>query len=197
MATTSRYRKRDEDEDDDRPRRRAPAKKGGPPMVPILALVVVLVGAIVVARLVAKAPAPVEEGPKVDASAIFGDLPEEQPPVPGSGGPGGGRFKVTDKAPSGLTDNATWIAALHTAEEAAALFAKAKDAKAKDDRAKFNEYGNQAKDLYNKAVEDTALWEEELIEKYGDTDRQVRDIMRIRNGWLDVLRTLHKTTGRS
>ena len=42
----------------------------------------------------------------------------------------------------------------------------------------------------------TALWEEQLLEKYGETDRQVRDIMRTRNKWFELLRALHKTTGR-
>ena len=194
MASTSRYSNRDEG-DEDRPRRRAPAKKGGPPLVPILALVVVIGGAIVAARFAAKNRKQPEAAPTVDASNIFGDLPEETPPVPGERGPG--RARTTDLAPTGLASDPVWIEALNLADQAAGIFAEAKKAKAAGNHGEWNKLGNQAKDLYNEAVEKTALWEEELVEQYGDTDRQVRDIVRTRNKWLDVMRTLHKTTGRS
>ena len=42
----------------------------------------------------------------------------------------------------------------------------------------------------------TADWEDELMAQYGDKDRQVKAIMNERSKWFDLLRTLHKTTGR-
>ena len=39
----------------------------------------------------------------------------------------------------------------------------------------------------------TAIWEEELLEQYSDTDPQVRDIVRTRNKWIDKVRHFHKT----
>jgi hypothetical protein len=165
-------------------------------MVPILAFVVLIVGAIVIARIAASNRGAVDEPPKVEASTIFGDLPEEQPPVPGQNRGGRARVQITDNAPAGLTDNTVWIDALHVIDEGAAVFAKAKQAKASGDHSEWNRLGNEAKDLYNRAIEMTAVWEEELMEKYGENDRQVRDIIKTRNKWLEVLRTLHKTTGR-
>lgn len=190
MATSSRYRS---DEDEGRPRRRA-AKKTGPPLVPILALVVLIVGAIVLARIAAQDRGETVEPPKVEASNIFGDLPEETPPTPGAGG--AGRARTTNLAPTGLANNQVWIEALHKAEEAEVLFAQGKQARSGGDRAKWNELGNQAKALYNEALEMTAVWEDELREEFGDTDRQVRDIMRKRSQWFERLDTLLKTTGR-
>lgn len=192
MAPPPSYSSRDEDED--RPRRRGPVKKSGPPLAPILALVVVIIGAIVVARIAAQKPKEAAAPPKVDASTVFGDLPEEQPPVPGGGG--SGRYKTTNKAPTGLANNPTWIAALKLSDEAHEVFERAKTAKASGNHSEWNKLGNEAKDMFDKALVDTALWEEELLTEYGDTDRQVRAIMKTRSKWFDITRALHKTTGR-
>jgi len=187
---SSRYQEPEEEEK--RPRRRP--QKAGPPIVPILALVVVIGGAVVVARMAAKQPKPDNTPkPEVQADEIFGGLAREEPPVPGQRG--GGRA-TTNRAPSGIADNAVWIEALHKADQAAELMTIAKSAKAEGNHSGWNENANKAKALYNQALEDTALWEEELTEEFGDTDRQVRDIVRIRNKWFKMLDTLLKTTSR-
>ncbi|HIG11629.1 MAG: hypothetical protein ABGY71_00985 [bacterium] len=192
MVDERRYGSREEQEEG-RPRRRAP-KKGGPPFGPIALLCAVLVGAILIARMAAKDREERPEVPKVDASTVFGDLPEEEPPETGAGR--SGRRRSTNRAPSGLAQNSDWIAALHKAEKAAGILARAKQAKTSGDRGEWNRLGNLAKEGYDEAIIMTALWEEQLLEKYGETDRQVRDIMRTRNKWFELLRALHKTTGR-
>ena len=39
----------------------------------------------------------------------------------------------------------------------------------------------------------TALWEDELLEKYGDGNVSVREIMKVRSSWIDKMRWLHKS----
>jgi len=192
MALHSRYQQSD-GEENSRPRRRA--RKPGPPLLPILALIVVMAGAVYIARLAAQNK-PEKEKPKeeVQAQDIFGDLPLEQPPDRSAFGHG--KKRLTNTAPAGLADDANWIAAKQVASDAAAELELAKAAKAAGDHAAWNTKGKEAKELYDKAITMTAVWEEKLMEDYGDTDRQVRAIMDERNKWFDMLRTLHKTTGR-
>ncbi len=189
MAPSSRYSDQDGGE---RSRRRVPAKSAGPPLVPILALVFVIVGAIIAARFIASNKQEVVDKPKVDPSSVYGDLPEDLPPVPGQR-----RSGSTNRAPEGLASNPLWVETLRIVEEADAVFDKAKEAKAANNHSEWNKLGNEAKVLYDKALEKSALWEEELQEKYGDTDRQVREIMHMRTKWFQITAALHKTTGRS
>lgn len=162
--------------------------------MPVLALLVVIAGAIVLARMAAQNEKPEEQPVEpVKAVDIFGDLPVEEPPVRAGGG---GRKGATNRAPTGLANNDLWIEALRTADEAATILAEASKAKTAGDHATWNTKGKQAKELYDKALMDTALWEEELMTEYGDTDRQVRKIMSIRTKWFDKLTALHKTTSR-
>jgi hypothetical protein len=194
MAKHSRYQKKEEEGEEGRPRRRP--TKSAPPLLPIFALLVVIGGAIVLARMAAKDQKPEEPPPeKVTAEAIFGDLPVEEPPVPASGG-GRADRGTKNRAPSGLADTEVWIEALRTADEAAALLAVASKAKTAGDHATWNTKGKQAKELSDQALESTALWEEELMAKYGDADRQVRQIMSIRSKWFEKLAALSKTTSR-
>ena len=83
------------------------------------------------------------------------------------------------------------------ADQAAVTFASAAKAKANGDHSTWNEKGNEAKELYDRAIILTAAWEDQLMEEYGDTDRQVREIMSIRTKWIEKLTVLHKTTGRN
>ena len=185
-----------QDDEPSRGRRRA-TKSSGPPVGPILILVVLMVGAVVVARMAAQGQKTTEEEEpaEVTAESIFGDLPREEPPTrkPGSGSK---PKKLYEKAPAGLASNSTWIAAKAVAADAKATLEEAKTAKAAGDHAAWADKGVRAKELYDEAITMTAEWEEELMEKYGDNDRQVSEIKRERDGWFNMLRTLHKTTGR-
>ncbi|MFT7484399.1 MAG: hypothetical protein ACI9F9_000239 [Candidatus Paceibacteria bacterium] len=179
---------------DEEPRQRRRPKKSGPPVLPILGLVVLMIGAVVVARMAAsrpKADDTVHE-PK-DASAVFGDLPVELPPVREKGR---APRRMVDNSPAGLTDNAQWVKAQGVVLEAAKVLAEAKTAKAAGDHGAWADQGTKSKQLYDEAIIMTADWELGLIEKYGDNDRQVDAIMKERSKWIDMLRILHKTTGR-
>lgn len=190
MARGTRY-----DEDDDQPRSRRRSKPSGPPLIPIFALIVLMGGAVYLARLAAQnKPEPEEPKEAVKASEIFGDLPvEEPPPRPG----GDGSRKATNKAPEGLANNPDFIRAKEIAVQANVVFEAAKKAKSAGDHGEWNIKAQEAKELFDQAFIMTAVWEEELLEKYGDRDRQVKAIMSERNKWIDKVRTLHKTSGRS
>ncbi len=184
-------------DDDASPGRRRPRKSSGPPVGPILILVVLMVGAVVVARMAAQSETKEEEArpAEVNAEAVFGDLPREEPPTPKTGSSFKPK-KLYEKAPPGLASNTTWVAAKKVAAEAKTVLDAGKIAKAASDHAGWAEKGGRAKDLYDEAITMTAEWEEELMAKYGDNDRQVAEIKRERDGWFNMLRTLHKTTGR-
>lgn len=187
-----RYARNDSDENEERPRRQR--KKAGPPVGPILLLVGLMIGAVVVARMIASRPK-AEETVKTErpASDIFGDLEIEAPPTYT---PGKTPKRMVDKAPAGLADSALWIEAKGIAKQAAAVLTEAKAAKAVQDYAGWDDKGVKAKNLFDEAIIMTADWESELMEKYGDNDRQVAAIMNERSKWFDMLRILHKTTGR-
>ena len=128
-----------------------------------------------------------------DKTDPFADIPEELPPTVGSGGksqtnPFGGIGE--------LADDPIWKQAKDLAWKAEGLMADAKAAKAKGDHAAFNEKGKAAKAAYDEALELTAEWEEEMVEKLGENDSNVRAMMKTRNKWFDMLRVLHKTTSR-
>jgi hypothetical protein len=158
-------------------------------------LIVVMGGAVYLARLAAQNKPP-EEAPKAEVRAqdIFGELPQEEPPD--RSGFGAGNKQLSNKAPEGLANNADWQRAQEIAGDAAAKLELAKVAKAAGDHAVWSTKGNEAKALYDEAITMTAEWEDQLLADYGDKDRQVRAIMNERSKWFDMLRTLHKTTGR-
>lgn len=192
MARNSRYAQEGEDDGPTRGRRGA-RKPAGPPVGLILAFVVLMVAAVVLARMAAQnRPEPAEPEAPVTAESVFGDLPREEPPAPRTGG----RGALVEKAPPGLADTAVWVEARATAARAKAELDTAKAAKSSGDHSGWSEHAGRAKDLYDEAITETAAWEEELMEKYGDRDRQVAAIKRERDGWFNLLRTLHKTTGR-
>jgi len=152
-------------------------------------------GAVVIARMAAKNKPEEEDAPakEVQASDIFVGLPEEEPPPP----PGGdGSKRMVNVAPANLDQHADFQRARELAEQAGNALDSAKKAKAEGDHATWNTKATYAKNLYDEAVTITALWEEELLEKYGDRDRQVKAIMDERSRWFKMLTTLHKTTGR-
>lgn len=192
MATKGRNSSRTDR--DDQEQRARPRKSQQPPIVPALLLIVLIAGAIVLARTVAQkqdaepAPAPQPTAPKP-----FASVPDEAPPAPKAGS---ARISYP-RAPDGLADsNPVWAEALKVAATAAELFDEAQKARAAEDHALFQLKGKAAKETYDKAFLMTAEWEEKLLEQYGDRDPQVREILSTRNRWIDRVRVLHKTTGR-
>lgn len=198
MAQRTRYSNREGDADE-RPQRRAPAKSG-PPIVPILALVVLLGGALVAARMIASMRDAGEQDTAVEPKGPpepFSDLPEEVPTNRPHDAERRGPTAPVESAPPGvLAGDPVWRDALARATQAEILFQAASDAKAANDHELFREKGTAAKKMFSDLLEDTYLLEEELLAEYGDRDPQVREIVRKRTRWTNRLSTLSKTTGR-
>jgi len=121
----------------------------------------------------------------------FADMPPEEPP--GKSSSSGGSFT---RAPEGLANEAIWVEATALAKEAEDLFQKTLTAKRAGDQTTANTHGRAAREKFNQAVEMTALWEEELFEKHGDRDPQVREIKRTRSKWFSRLDWLLKSIAR-
>lgn len=197
--------RRRNDPDDDEPDRRG---RGGSPsplamLVPAGVLLGLIAAAILLARTIsskqveqaAATAAAAEEKPKEPEKKYFTTVPDEKPPEPRGGS--GHAPSNKPRAPEGLAEsNPDWAKALELARVADELFAEASQAKAADDHETFQLKGKAAKESYDKAIEITAVWEEELLDKYGDRDPQVRAIQNTRTRWTDRLRVLHKTTSR-
>ena len=123
----------------------------------------------------------------------FENMPPEEPPEEYQPF---GASAAKASAPAGLAESAAWKEALALAERAENHFAAAEAAKVAGDRAKLNSEGKLAKTLFDRALEDTAAWEEELLSTYGEGDPQVRAIKKQRSKWFDRTRWLHKSIAR-
>ena len=173
--------------------RRPQRKSGLNPLIPLL-LVVVLLGGGAIAVLGGK---PKKEEPKVEVSTKpkpFADLPPEAPPSKAKSS-GSGRIFVAE-APEGLANDANWIKASKIAQEGLGLYDEAVAAKNASDTPLLNSKGAASRDKLNEAFEMTAVWEEELLTKYGDANPEVRRIMKTRTEWIDKVRWLHKSIAR-
>lgn len=95
-----------------------------------------------------------------------------------------------------LAERSVWKRALATVEVAEQHFIAAQEAHRNGDRAKLNEEGKLARTLFDQALENTALFEEELLVDYGEDDLTVAGILSVRNTWFDRTRWLHKTIAR-
>jgi hypothetical protein len=173
---------------------RRPVKKSGPGIVVPVLIVVVLGGAGAIAMLggnkAKKAP---EAAPVAAKDKPFADLPREEPPAPRRAG---SSSEALADAPEGLAADADWQKALAIAATGEALYDEAVAAKSQGETTLANEKGNAAKDKLNEAIEMSALWEDDIVAKYGDTDPQVRAVMRTRSGWFKKLDWLLKSTSR-
>jgi hypothetical protein len=123
----------------------------------------------------------------------FEDMPPEELPEEYRAS---GASAAVASAPAGLAENAAWIEALALAETAETHFAAAEAAMVAGDRAQLNAEGKLARTLFDRALEDTAVWEEELLSAYGEGDPQVRAIKKQRSKWFDRTRWLHKSIAR-
>lgn len=195
MAKVTRYGYSNRESDEERRPARA-AKKTSSPLVPLAVLFGIILGAVILARSFAgkKDATPVEAAPAATGPKPF-EKYVEAPPTPREPSSRDGR--AYPPAPEGLAEsNPDWARALEIGDEADVLFDAAQAAKRADQTTLFLEKGNAAKAKYDEAFTLTAVWEEELLEKYGDRDRQVKAIMNKRTAWSDRLRVLHKSTGR-
>lgn len=133
------------------------------------------------------------EGYRPPALKPFEDLPpEEAPPRKRRTGDEGAFSKSI-----GLEDSAVWTAALSRAEQAEEFYVAAQEAHRAGDRATLNEKGRKARSLFDRALEDTAVFEEQNIETYGERDVAVARIVRTRSTWFDRTLWLHKSVSRA
>ena len=155
-------------------------------------IAVVLIGAAVAVGMLNRPESSASEEQQaevVKGPAPFSDMPPEEPPKPraGSGRPA---------APEGLAEQTLWVDAVAIADQGEELFQLARKAKAAGEHTKANKEGRAAREKFNEAVEMTAAWEEELLEKYGDRDPQVRAIKHKRTRWFTRLDWLLKSIAR-
>jgi hypothetical protein len=173
---------------------RRQAKRPGMGMyIPILlaAVIVCGIGLAMITDQQKKAEPPVAAAAPKKADP-FADVPPEAPPKRAGGG-SGSKYTFVSQAPDGLANNETWKAALVIGAEGEKLYEEAKKAHAANDRTLLNDKGRQAREKLVSAVEMTAAWEEELLEKYGDGNLQVREIVAVRSRWVKGMIWLHKT----
>jgi hypothetical protein len=181
----------DQQHDQGERRRRRPQPKGSS-ATPIIGIMLLVVGAVAVAMLIqdSKETASAAEVVQEPEHKPFSKYREEAPPA-----------RKADEnpwreAPAGLANADVWIEALAIGKAADEKLAEANKARSGGDNAMYQAQGKSAKETYDKALLMTAEWEAGLIDKYGERNPQVRQIMGIRTRWFDKLRVLHKTTGR-
>jgi len=172
-------------------------RSGGNPLLLPMVLVIVLAGALVAVMLTKEQQTrAVAETEDEVVPSPFDDLPEETPPEP-TAGSGAGSTGLADAQAPDLTDNPyardeTFQDQLEKAERAEALFQQAVAALEDSDRKTFQQKGYEARQLFEKVIEETAAFEEALIAEHGDTDEQVRAILRTRGFWEDRRLFLHE-----
>ena len=179
---------------EDKERRTPPKTSPMALFVPLL-IVTILVGGGALAVVGGKKKQSQEpKAAPASAPKPFEGLPQEAPPKKKLGGGSGAKF-VAD-APEGLEAEAQWLKAVAIGDAGQALYQEALEAKSANNTALLNEKSKAARDKLNEAVDMTALWEEELLAKYGDANASVRRIMKVRSSWIESLRWLHKSSAR-
>ncbi len=182
---------RGEDSGTDSGRRPRPSRNQGPNLVPLLGVVAIVAVAGIGFAIYAnnnKRPRHDAQDAGKAASEVdpFAGVPEESGPYPMS--PGGKRAGLVDHSPADLLDDPIWVAAATEANEWYVKHKQAQDAfKAKDNKT-YLELGPKVLHAFEKLIEETAEWEVELIDKYGENDRRVSQIKAERDKWFAILR---------
>ena len=130
-------------------------------------------------------PPPPQHEPEPEAPALrpFEDLP----------GPDSAREDRPFATSVGLETRPVWKRALAQAEEAETLYVIATDAHKAGIRDKLNESGSEARSLFDTALTNTAAFELEVVEEFGEDDPAVARIVAERNRWFERVRWLHRT----
>ncbi len=187
-SRTSAARRRLGQEGDDRQPRRAQRAEQSP--APILIGIFVLVGLVLgVAGWMnsekVKQAAHEEQGEvPVDP---FQDVADETRPE-ANRSPGASRAPRARLGLEDLSDDPVWLAALDQVRPGYDLVDEAEAAKKAKNQELFDRKAVAAREIFDTAIEDTAVWEAALQEKFGDKDRSVRGVMRERDKWFDIIR---------
>ena len=110
----------------------------------------------------------------------FSDIAPEEAPT------GGGRT-TTNLAPMEIMEAPIWIEAQKKANEAYALSAEAEKAKKDGDNETYLSKAVASRTLFDTAIIESAEWEMEIQNRYGDNDVLVKKIVRERSRWFDML----------
>ena len=117
----------------------------------------------------------------------FQDVPDEGVLGP-SKASGASRAPRERIALESLSDDPVWLAALEQVQPGYVLVDEAEAAKRARNQELFDRKAVAAREIFDSAIENTAIWEEGLQEKFGDRDRIVRKVMRERDKWFDIIR---------
>ena len=130
-----------------------------------------------------------EEQTKTPANP-FQDVPDEIGRKPSSA-PGASRAPRAPRARialEDLSDDPVWLAALQAVQPGYVLVDEAEAAKLAKNQELFDRKAVAAREIFDSAIEKTAIWEAGLQEEFGDRDRLVRKVMRERDKWFDIIR---------
>ena len=158
------------------------------PVVGVVAAVAVIGVLFAVYANQHKQPAQADTGAGAPADTTvdpFASVPDETGPRGMS--PGGKRAGPVDRSPVHLLDDPIWVAAATRANEGYELHRQAQAAKQAKDEAAYMSNALAARDLFNRIAEETALWEAEIADRYGENDLRVRQVMRERDKWFDII----------
>lgn len=164
-------------------------RRSNPVIVPgliALGLIGVAITVAVLAREPERATPPDPPKPKP-----FADMPPEVPAVPPEPQPRTGK----PLAPAGIASEPLWVQARALAAEGLPLFEAAVAASARGDLPATREKGGAARAKYDKALELTAEWEENVLGKFDEHDERVVAIQQERTDWLHKLQWLDKVVG--
>ncbi len=179
----------------ERPRRKGPSKSSS--LAPLYGGVLIAIMAIVAVALSKNAKqaksdrdAQVPTKPAVTSDDPFADLNLEDDYTPSSNLASDG--KVLPASPADLLSEDGWLKAEDLAKQAKAKLKTANDADDAGNRKLYKERAVAARDLYDKALDDTVEWEIAIVEAHGEKDKRVARVLSERNSWLSARKKLRK-----
>ncbi len=168
-------------------------RQNKPDLTAIYAFMGIAIAAILTAAFVAQQRKASEQGKAQAAPQTqpednpFADLAATPPKVPtrrpSSSSSKSSKKQLTDLAPPSVLSAAVWMEARSQADIAMKLLGEAELAKKKDQYALYEQKAVAGREILDKQLENTADWEAELFEQYGDNDRIVDKVSAIRSRW--------------
>jgi hypothetical protein len=187
--TANARRRVNEEGDDNRQARRTQRATTSP--APILIGLFVLVGLVIGVIGWMNSDEVEEAAPEkkvVDApTGPFQNVADETGPKSNSA-PGASRAPRARIALEDLSSDPVWLAALAQVKPGYALRDEAEAAKKAKNQALFDQKAVAAREIFDSAIENTAIWEEELQTKFDDRDPILRKVMLERDKWFDIIR---------
>lgn len=190
-ARNRQNRRRPPDDEGRRPARRRPRSSAAPAAIALFVVAVVGIGIAGWTQRDREKQAPEDPADPVVANP-FDDLPAETPPQRNGERPAVRRDAETHLAPEGLLANPVWGAAVALAQDGYALSDQAESARRAGDDETYAEKALEAREILDQAIEETAEWEAQIQEEFGDGDALVREVVRERSRWFDLVQRYRK-----